>query len=251
MTEHPPAPPPEVRDTCSCRSSHWTVASTEVFRAVRCTIRTSVRGYLLSMTCPYSGSARLLTCGAPRRIPSTGYGGAGQGRRAGEREGEARAVRCRPQSTEGHGDPLGPVDDGEAGPKRGQLWPLRVAGHNAAGGGTGVGGTLGLDAAPPPPPSLLAGPLERGGEGGFCPPPPPRGDTWMCQVMIAIIPPPPCDIPLLFLYAALDSHPFFPSHVASGRCSLSAGAPAGVVSAFAEPSGWCAGAVPDVAGCGV
>ena len=39
---------------------------------------------------------------------------------------------------------------------------------------------------------------------------------------------------------ALDSHPFFPSHVASGRCVLSAaaaGAPAGVVSAFAEPSG--------------
>ena len=38
---------------------------------------------------------------------------------------------------------------------------------------------------------------------------------------------------------------------ASGRCVLSAaaaGAPAGVVSAFAEPSGWCAGAVLDVAG---
>ena len=43
----------------------------------------------------------------------------------------------------------------------------------------------------------------------------------------------------LFLYGALDSPPFFPSHVASGRCVLSAaaaGAPAGVVSAFAEPS---------------
>ena len=48
---------------------------------------------------------------------------------------------------------------------------------------------------------------------------------------------------LLFLYGALDSHPFFPSHVALGRCVLSAaaaGAPAGVVSAFAEPSSWCA-----------
>ena len=56
---------------------------------------------------------------------------------------------------------------------------------------------------------------------------------------------------LQFLYGALDSHPFFPSHVASGRCVLwaaAAGAPAGVVSAFAEPSGWCAGAVLDVAG---
>ena len=35
-------------------------------------------------------------------------------------------------------------------------------------------------------------------------------------------------------------HPFFPSHVASGRCFLSAAsasAPAGVVSTFAEPIG--------------
>ena len=58
----------------------------------------------------------------------------------------------------------------------------------------------------------------------------------------------------LFLYGALDSHPFFPSHVALGRCFLSAaaaGALAGVVSAFAEPSGWCAGAVLDVAWCSV
>ena len=59
---------------------------------------------------------------------------------------------------------------------------------------------------------------------------------------------------LLFLYGAQDSHPFFPSHVASGRRVLSAaaaGAPAGVVSAFTEPSGWCAKAVLDVAGCAV
>ena len=43
---------------------------------------------------------------------------------------------------------------------------------------------------------------------------------------------------LLFLYGALDSHAFFPSHVASGCCfpsAAAAGAPAGVVSAFAEP----------------
>ena len=49
---------------------------------------------------------------------------------------------------------------------------------------------------------------------------------------------PPC------VNGALDSHPFFPSHVASGRCFLSAaaaGALAGVVSALAEPSGWCWG----------
>ena len=53
---------------------------------------------------------------------------------------------------------------------------------------------------------------------------------------------------------ALNSHPFLPSHVASGRCVLSAaaaGALAGVVSAFAEPSGWCAGAVVVVAWCAV
>ena len=51
---------------------------------------------------------------------------------------------------------------------------------------------------------------------------------------------------LLLLYGALDGHPFFPSHVASGRCFLSAaaaGALAGVVSAFAEPSSWCVGTV--------
>ena len=69
-------------------------------------------------------------------------------------------------------------------------------------------------------------------------------------------PPPPCNIPsgCCFFTGALDSHPFFPSHVASGRCVLSAaaaGAPAGVVSAFAEPRRWCAGAVRNVAGCAV
>ena len=83
-----------------------------------------------------------------------------------------------------------------------------------------------------------------------------------CFVMAAAAgvpcaPPPPLwDIPsgCCFFTGALDSHPFFPSHVASGRCVLSAaaaGAPAGVVSAFAEPRGWCAGAVLDVAGCAV
>ena len=59
---------------------------------------------------------------------------------------------------------------------------------------------------------------------------------------------------LLFLYGALDSHPFFPSHVASGcffPSAGAAGAPAGVVSAFAEPSGWCVGAVLDVARCAI
>ena len=52
----------------------------------------------------------------------------------------------------------------------------------------------------------------------------------------------------------LDSHPFFPSHVASGCCFLlaaTAGALAGVVSAFAEPSMWCVGAVLNVAWCAV
>ena len=46
---------------------------------------------------------------------------------------------------------------------------------------------------------------------------------------------------LLFLHGALDSHPFFPSHAAVGRCVLTAAAahvPAGVVSTLAEPSSW-------------
>ena len=54
-----------------------------------------------------------------------------------------------------------------------------------------------------------------------------------------------------FLYGALDSHQFFPLHVAPGGCILSAaaaGCSAGVVFAFAEPSGGCAGAVLVVAG---
>ena len=58
----------------------------------------------------------------------------------------------------------------------------------------------------------------------------------------------------MFLGGALDSHPFFPSHVALGCCLLpaaAAGALAGVVSAFAEPSSWCVGAVLNVAGCAV
>ena len=62
--------------------------------------------------------------------------------------------------------------------------------------------------------------------------------------------PPLCGL----LYGALDSHPFFPSHVASGCCFLSAaaaGALAGVVSAFTEPSSWCVGAVLHVAWCAV
>ena len=67
--------------------------------------------------------------------------------------------------------------------------------------------------------------------------------------------PPVChSVGLLFLYGALDTHPFSPSHVASGRCVLSAaaaGAPAGVVSAFVEPSAWCVGAVLVAAGCAV
>ena len=79
-----------------------------------------------------------------------------------------------------------------------------------------------------------------------------------CALHTLTAPPPPplCDIPLgcCFSSGALDSHPFVPSHVASGRCVVSAavaGAPVGVVSAFAEPRRWCAGAALDVAGCAV
>ena len=75
-----------------------------------------------------------------------------------------------------------------------------------------------------------------------------RGDGDARPLLSGTPPPPrpPRDALEMGDYGALDSHPFFPSHVASGRCFLSAaaaGAPAGVVSAFAEPSGWCAEAV--------
>ena len=74
---------------------------------------------------------------------------------------------------------------------------------------------------------------------------------------------------LLFLYGALDSHPFFPSHVASGRCILSAACScwcrfrargaqllvcrgcvdvAGAICALAVPSSWRTAVVLVVAG---
>ena len=61
---------------------------------------------------------------------------------------------------------------------------------------------------------------------------------------------PLCDIPSGCCSFTGPCHPFFPSHVASGRCVMSAAAacaPAGVVSAFAEPSSWCVGTVLNVA----
>ena len=68
-------------------------------------------------------------------------------------------------------------------------------------------------------------------------------------------PMPPCATFRLVVVSlrAWDSPPFFPSHVL-GCCFLSAtaaGALAGVVSAFAEPSSWCVGAVLDVAWCAI
>ena len=65
----------------------------------------------------------------------------------------------------------------------------------------------------------------------------------------AVNPPPACDSPS---GCCLFTGPWTvsPSHVASGRCFVSAaaaGALAGVVSVFAEPSSWCAGAVLDAA----
>ena len=82
---------------------------------------------------------------------------------------------------------------------------------------------------PSPHPSLGSprSSVREGTQGQPYPPPPPVGHA----------------VGLLSLYGALDSHPFVPSHVASGRCVLSAaaaGAPAGVVSALAEGLCWCA-----------
>ena len=65
-------------------------------------------------------------------------------------------------------------------------------------------------------------------------------------------PPPPC---VTFRRVVVSSRgPGQSSLRMLCRCFLSAaaaGAPVGVVSAFMEPSGWCAGAVLDVAGCAV
>ena len=102
---------------------------------------------------------------------------------------------------------------------------------------------------------LLQGGVTRMNRNGDNSPgrehPPPPG---LPPLMETIVPPPRVTFRLVIVYGALDSHPFFPSHVASGRCFLSAaaaGAPAGVVSAFGEPSSWCAGTVLDVAWCAV
>ena len=70
---------------------------------------------------------------------------------------------------------------------------------------------------------------------------------------------PPCDIPssycsLMGPWTVTCSSMYACMHVASGCCFLSAaaaGALAGVVSAFAEPSSWCVGAVLNVAWCAV
>ena len=80
--------------------------------------------------------------------------------------------------------------------------------------------------APRPRPEGGGGGVHAGGRRGGRPPLADR-----CARARPLPPPPP-------LVGSLP-HPFFPSHVASGRCVLSAaaaGAPAGVGSAFAEPS---------------
>ena len=91
----------------------------------------------------------------------------------------------------------------------------------------------------------LYSPSEHGSapprqRGRFCSQPP-------CTSPPRALPPPVWhSVWLLFLYGAVDSHPFFPSHVAPGCCFLSVLL---LVSfpTFAKPSGWCAGAALDVA----
>ena len=86
---------------------------------------------------------------------------------------------------------------------------------------------------------------SKGEEGGVTPSSgaslPPRapfsGGNWVGLGGEWVGPPPPCDIPsgCCFFTGALDSHPFVPSHVASGRCVLTAaaaGAPAALVPPF-------------------
>ena len=122
---------------------------------------------------------------------------------------------------------------------------MRVHRDSATGGRHGMfcgvqqgsWGALPSRQSPAPPPIGRAGDAGGGGEAWPAVPSAPR-----------------VTFRRVFLYGALDSHPFTPSHVASGRCVLSAAAAgvlAGAVPAFAEPSCWCAGAVLNVAGCAV
>ena len=73
------------------------------------------------------------------------------------------------------------------------------------------------------------------------------------QHHIAPPPPPMCDIlsGCCFFAGALDSHPFFPSHVASGRCFCRPLRPVLLLVSFPHsrsPVRWCSGAVLVAAG---
>ena len=99
------------------------------------------------------------------------------------------------------------------------MWGTRVIDR---GGVTGMNQTVGPPAGRPGV-RPDCGPANR---PATCPP-----SRYVCQNPVRFIP---------------SSSPL---HVASGRCVLSAAAdsaPAGVVSAFTQPCGWCVGAVLDV-----
>ena len=133
---------------------------------------------------------------------------------------------------------------------RAGLKALRVfTGAPLRGGGGGGGLKRGGGAWLTPTPHALLG---VGPVMGPPPPPPPshfkKAHLPLTHRLdrLAQPPPPPLfphSVGLLFLHGALDSHQFFPSHIASGRCVLSAaaGVPCGRVSALAEPSRWCTG----------
>ena len=147
----------------------------------------------------------------------------------------------------------------------GAYWPLATAHSDPLwGGGVGMGGGGGMWGGgghiAPPRTDLPPGQRHRaaGAQPSFCPEttvrqtPTLSGFGALLLRTECFIPPPMGhSVRLRVLYGALDGHPFVPSHVASGRCVLSAaaaGAPAGVVSAFAEPRRWCTGGC--AGGCG-
>ena len=117
--------------------------------------------------------------------------------------------------------------------------PSRRADPVAVGVGGGGGGSGNKKSAPNWPEEKFFCAMKRGGNMEA------NGTLWGLGCMPHFCNknpnqlPPRWDIPSLpLLYGALDGHPFFPSHVASGRCVLTAAAacaPAGVVAAFAAP----------------
>ena len=164
--------------------------------------------------------------------------------------------------------------------ERAQAVRAMLSGGLPAAPGRGGGVSEAIFLCCPQPPSFLTacrvllkggrGGAWGGGGGGLNPKSPKVCGPKIAQINISFFPtmksgsgegggvrppPPLCDIPSgCCSFTGPWTVTRSSLRMLSGRCVLSAaaaGAPAGVVSAFAGPSGWCDGAVLDVAGCAV